>query len=171
MEAHCSIPAWRIPRTEEPGGLQCLGLQGSDTTARPGRTQGCPPSFCGMAALPFADTIPALCSALHCPCRRQLLRLPEHLPSGVGLANGESGAGDWKVGGREKPGAFSFPVLCELWHISRSTQAPLRPQLLHRWAAMVPAPTGQCSPRLRSCHLLHLSLQIRSVQLLVSANL
>ena len=35
-----------------------------------------------------------------------------------------------EVGGREKLGAFSFPVLCELWHISRSTQAPLRPQLL-----------------------------------------
>ena len=26
------IFAWRIPRTEEPGGLQCMGLQESDTT-------------------------------------------------------------------------------------------------------------------------------------------
>ena len=24
---HSSIPAWRIPRTEEPGGLQSMGLQ------------------------------------------------------------------------------------------------------------------------------------------------
>ena len=35
-----------------------------------------------------------------------------------------------EVEGREKLGAFSFPVLCELWHVSRSTQAPLQPQLL-----------------------------------------
>ena len=39
----------------------------------------------------LSDPIPALCSALHCPCRTQLLRLPEHLPSGVGLANGSQG--------------------------------------------------------------------------------
>ena len=27
MATHSSIPAWRIPRTEEPGGLQSIGLQ------------------------------------------------------------------------------------------------------------------------------------------------
>ena len=27
MATHCSILAWRIPWTEEPGGLQFLGLQ------------------------------------------------------------------------------------------------------------------------------------------------
>ena len=27
MAAHSSILAWRIPRTEEPGGLQSMGLQ------------------------------------------------------------------------------------------------------------------------------------------------
>ena len=27
MATHCSILAWRIPRTEEPGGLQSMGLQ------------------------------------------------------------------------------------------------------------------------------------------------
>ena len=27
MAAHCSILAWRIPWTEEPGGLQFMGLQ------------------------------------------------------------------------------------------------------------------------------------------------
>ena len=26
MATHCSIPAWRIPWTEEPGGLQSMGL-------------------------------------------------------------------------------------------------------------------------------------------------
>ena len=29
---HSSILAWRIPRTEEPGGLQSMGLQESDMT-------------------------------------------------------------------------------------------------------------------------------------------
>ena len=27
METHSNILAWRIPRTEEPGGLQSMGLQ------------------------------------------------------------------------------------------------------------------------------------------------
>ena len=27
MATHSSIPAWRIPRTEEPGRLQSMGLQ------------------------------------------------------------------------------------------------------------------------------------------------
>ena len=32
METHSSILAWKIPWTEEPGGLQFLGLQESDMT-------------------------------------------------------------------------------------------------------------------------------------------
>ena len=28
MATHCSIPAWRIPWTEEPGGLQSMVSQG-----------------------------------------------------------------------------------------------------------------------------------------------
>ena len=32
MAAHSSILAWRIPWTEEPGGLQSMGWQESDTT-------------------------------------------------------------------------------------------------------------------------------------------
>ena len=32
METHSSIPAWRIPRTEEPDRLQSMGSQESDTT-------------------------------------------------------------------------------------------------------------------------------------------
>ena len=27
MATHCSVLAWRIPWTEEPGGLQSMGLQ------------------------------------------------------------------------------------------------------------------------------------------------
>ena len=32
MATHSSILAWEIPRTEEPGGLQSMGSQESDTT-------------------------------------------------------------------------------------------------------------------------------------------
>ena len=32
MATHCSILAWEIPWTEEPGGLQSIGSQKSDTT-------------------------------------------------------------------------------------------------------------------------------------------
>ena len=32
MATHSSILAWRTPWTEEPGGLQSMGLQESDTT-------------------------------------------------------------------------------------------------------------------------------------------
>ena len=34
MATHSSILAWRIPWTEEPGGLQSMGSPGSDTTER-----------------------------------------------------------------------------------------------------------------------------------------
>ena len=34
MATHSSILAWRIPRTEEPGGLQSTGSQESDTTQK-----------------------------------------------------------------------------------------------------------------------------------------
>ena len=33
MVTHSSIPTWRIPWTEEPGGLQSLGPKESDPTA------------------------------------------------------------------------------------------------------------------------------------------
>ena len=34
MATHSSVLAWRIPWTEEPGGLQSMGSQESDTTER-----------------------------------------------------------------------------------------------------------------------------------------
>ena len=34
MATHSSVLAWRIPWTEEPGGLQSMGLLESDTTER-----------------------------------------------------------------------------------------------------------------------------------------
>ena len=33
MATHCSVLAWRIPWTEDPGGLQSIGHKESDTTA------------------------------------------------------------------------------------------------------------------------------------------
>ena len=36
MATHSSILAWRIPWTEEPGGLQSMGLQELDTTEQLG---------------------------------------------------------------------------------------------------------------------------------------
>ena len=32
MATHCSIPAWKVPWTEEPDGLQFMGSQELDTT-------------------------------------------------------------------------------------------------------------------------------------------
>ena len=34
MATHSSVLAWRIPWTEEPGGIQSMGPQESDTTER-----------------------------------------------------------------------------------------------------------------------------------------
>ena len=34
MATHCSVLAWRIPWTEEPGGIQSMGHKESDTTER-----------------------------------------------------------------------------------------------------------------------------------------
>ena len=34
MATHSGILAWRIPWTEEPGGLQSVGAKGSDTTGQ-----------------------------------------------------------------------------------------------------------------------------------------
>ena len=42
MAAHCSIPAWEIPWTEEPGGLQSMGLQ----SQTPLRTQYTCSKYC-----------------------------------------------------------------------------------------------------------------------------
>ena len=39
MATHSSIPAWRIPWTEEPGGLQSMWSQRVDTTEQLNRTE------------------------------------------------------------------------------------------------------------------------------------
>ena len=54
MTTHPSVLAWKIPWTEEPGGLQSIGFQESDTTEQtrtraqmktfPGRKQAFPPT-------------------------------------------------------------------------------------------------------------------------------
>ena len=42
MAAHSSIHAWKIPRTEEPGGLQSIGLQRDATQWLSTHAQGKP---------------------------------------------------------------------------------------------------------------------------------
>ena len=73
VATHSSIPAWRIPRREEPGGLQCLGLErarrGSPTKhqqelvvrghhAKAGHRTPCATSRCLSGADGDRDTIP-----------------------------------------------------------------------------------------------------------------
>ena len=49
MAPHSSIPAWRIPWTEEPGGLQSMGCKESDTTEPVELTCTRPPGFVAWA--------------------------------------------------------------------------------------------------------------------------
>ena len=41
MATHSSVPAWRIPLTEEPGGPQSMGFRESGMTERPDNNQLC----------------------------------------------------------------------------------------------------------------------------------
>ena len=52
MAAHSNIPAWRIPWTEEPGGLQSMGLQrvGACTRAQARYTPGYTNYRCGWSS-------------------------------------------------------------------------------------------------------------------------
>ena len=45
MATHSSIPAWRIPWTEEPGGLQSTGLQSQTRLSEFTSGGGCPPGL------------------------------------------------------------------------------------------------------------------------------
>ena len=65
MTTHSSIFAWRIPRTEEPGGLQFMGSQRSDTTE--------------VAAHTYLEHFPGGTSGKEstCQCRRRR-RLSRH---------------------------------------------------------------------------------------------
>ena len=47
MATHSSVLAWRIPWTEEPGGLQSTGSQESDTTEHiSAHSRELDPTFC-----------------------------------------------------------------------------------------------------------------------------
>ena len=58
MAIHSSILAWRIPWTEEPGGLQSTGSQESDTTERLPTTTT---MLCYHSVLPFNPWMKARC--------------------------------------------------------------------------------------------------------------
>ena len=53
MATHSSILAWRLPWTEEPGALQCMGSQESDTAAQLNFHQ----PICGPRLLASAWTV------------------------------------------------------------------------------------------------------------------
>ena len=59
MAIHSSILAWRIPWTDEPGGLQSMGLQRLQFTSV---TQSClalsDPMNCSMPGLPVHHQLP-----------------------------------------------------------------------------------------------------------------
>ena len=58
MATHSSIPAWRIPRTEGPGGLQSMGSQRVGPTLATEHT-GAPKAGCATALSP-------VCPAFYC---------------------------------------------------------------------------------------------------------
>ena len=63
MAAHSRILAWRIPWTEEPGGLQSTGLPKVNMTERlsPGPSYSAPPCIWGGPALgTWAPACPGL---------------------------------------------------------------------------------------------------------------
>ena len=55
MAPHFSVPAWRIPWTEEPGGLQSMGCKELDTTEPVELTCAHP---CGLVAWAGECTLP-----------------------------------------------------------------------------------------------------------------
>ena len=57
MAIHSSIPAWRIPWTEKPGGLQSKGRKESDTT---GQLSMPPRLLSSQTQLPSANSGPSL---------------------------------------------------------------------------------------------------------------
>ena len=69
MATHSSILAWRLPWTEEPGGLQSMGCKEPDTTER------LTLSFCMQPEFPDSQAVPDIrtCAEPH--------SYPEPLPS------------------------------------------------------------------------------------------
>ena len=51
--SHCSILGWKVPWTEEPGGLQSVGLKESDTTEQLSQEHVDPPPHEQKASPPF----------------------------------------------------------------------------------------------------------------------
>ena len=64
MATHSSILAWRIPWTEDPDGLQFMGLQRSDTTEATEQAQG-HSSYSSPENFWSSDAGPSVCLALY----------------------------------------------------------------------------------------------------------
>ena len=64
MTTHSSILAWRIPWTEEPGGLQSVGSHRVDTTAAAAKSlQSCPNLCDAIDGSPPGSPIPGILQA------------------------------------------------------------------------------------------------------------
>jgi len=101
MATHPSILAWKMPRTEEPGGLQSTGSQGSDLTER--LTLDMISSrlvCCGVGQISFPVSGPIV---FHCGHT-------VGFPGGTVLKNPPANAGDT----RSDPWAGKNP--CRKWH-------------------------------------------------------
>ena len=60
MATHASTLAWRIPQTEEPGGLQSMGSQESDMTEPLNKNHDASRPSCAFSPLPSPLPIPPL---------------------------------------------------------------------------------------------------------------
>ena len=114
MATHYSIVAWRIPWTEEPGGLQFMGLQRETrlsthaqvTNSFPGRLLWCRSSF--------------HCARLHLKSRADGHQIPEHGDSSCGdlgqLLSKQRTPSKWFV----LPGAFDLSTFWRAWECTLS---------------------------------------------------
>ena len=61
MVTHSSVPAWRTPRTEEPGGLQPMGSQSRTRLSDQAQAQALTPSPSFPQPLPLDNLKSVLC--------------------------------------------------------------------------------------------------------------
>ena len=82
MATHCRILAWRIPGTEEPGGLQSMGFKELDITANFTFTF----TFAGTSSLKFLNTPIQQVSLPHPPANEETT---DEVQRGEWLAQGQ----------------------------------------------------------------------------------
>ena len=143
LATHSSILAWRIPRTEEPGGLQSTGLQRIEHNWN--KLAACTPAATNQMLVACAP--PRGCHNQKC-----LQTLPHVL--GVGVVGNGKTAPDWKplllpsfsddfflLDLREPHDSHSGPSPCQV-PIIAAPPSPISPRLPTPWSAPLPQPDG-----------------------------